>query len=123
MVEAIPEMPAGTLGWRISGGLARKDYVEALVPPIKAAIEQGAKLRVMYAIDPGLKMEPGGIWEDIKLEGTAGIMHREVWERIAVVTDLHWLWRSFELFSWMVPGEMKLFHEAEIAQAKEWLAA
>ena len=28
-----------------------------------------------------------------------------------------------ELFSWMVPGEMNLYHETELELAKRWLAA
>jgi hypothetical protein len=38
------------------------------------------------------------------------------------VTDLDWLCRAFELFSWMVPGEMRLFRESEFEHAKSWLA-
>jgi hypothetical protein len=47
------------------------------------------------------------VWEDLKVEAELGIKHRDAWERIAVVSDLSWLWRAFELFSWMVPGEMR----------------
>ena len=60
-------------------------------------------------------------WEDVKAELGLGIKHRDVWERIAVVTDLDWLCRAFELFSWMVPGEIRLFGESEVEQAKRWL--
>jgi hypothetical protein len=35
---------------------------------------------------------------------------------------LDWMWRAFELFSRMVPGEMGLFHESELEQAETWLA-
>jgi hypothetical protein len=121
VVEAIADMPDGTSGFRISGSLTRDDYVKALVPPLDEAVKAGSKLRVMYAIDRGLSMTPGAVWEDVKLEFEYGIRHRDAWERIAVVTDLNWLWRSFELFSWMVPGEMRLFHEAGIDEAKAWL--
>ncbi len=62
------------------------------------------------------------MWEDVKVNVELGIKHRDAWERIAVVTDLDWLWHSFELFSWMVPGEMRLFRESELEQAKAWLA-
>lgn len=67
-------------------------------------------------------MEPAAVWEDLKLEAELGIRHRDAWERIAVVTDLGWRWRAFELFSWMVPGEMRLFHEPDMERAKSWLA-
>ena len=123
MAEVIPDMPPGTLGFRVSDRLTREDYVDMLVPPLREAIEKGDKLRVLYAIGPELHMEPGAIWQDIKLEAEVGIRNRDAWERIAVVTDLNWMWRAFELFSWMVPGEMRLFHEADLDDAKTWVAS
>jgi hypothetical protein len=121
MVAVIPDMPPGTLGFRVSGRLTRDDYVNVLVPPLRAAVEAGQRLRVLYAIGPELHMEPAAVWEDLKVEVELGIKHRDAWERIAVVTDLNWLWRAFELFSWMVPGEMRLFRESEFAEATSWL--
>jgi hypothetical protein len=122
MVQVIPDMPAGTLGFRVSGRLTREDYVDVLVPPLRKAVQAGERLRVLYAIGPELHMEPAALWEDLKLDVELGIKHRDAWERMAVVTDLDWLWRAFELFSWMVPGAMRLFREREIEQAKAWLA-
>jgi hypothetical protein len=121
MVEVIADMPPGTLGFRVSARLAREDYVDVLVPPLREAVQAGRPLRVLYAIGPELHMEPAAVWEDFKLDLELGLKHREAWERVAVVTDLDWLWRSFKLFSWMVPGEMRLFRESEFAQAKIWL--
>jgi hypothetical protein len=123
MVEQIPDMPPATLGFRVSGRLAREDYVRVLVPPLRRAVEAGERLRVLYAIRPELHMEPGALWEDIKVELELGIRHRDVWERIAVVTDIDSLWQAFALFSWMVPGEMRLFHERDLEAAKAWLSA
>jgi hypothetical protein len=115
-------MPAGTLGFRIVGRLKREDYVDTLVPPLHDAVDAGRSVRVLYLIEPGLHMEPAAVWEDIKLEGQLGIRHRDAWERIAVVTDQDWLWKAFDLFAWMVPGEMKLFRQEELDGAKAWLA-
>jgi hypothetical protein len=122
VVEVIADMPAGTLGFRVSGRLTREDYVEVLVPPLCEAVEAGGRLRVLYAIGPELHMEPGALWEDLKVELDLGIKHRDAWERIAVVTDLDWLWHAFKLFSEMVPGDMRMFHESEIEQPKGWLS-
>jgi hypothetical protein len=122
MVEVIPDMPSGTLGFRVSGRLTRADYVDALVPPLRHAIQAGERLRVLYAIGPDLHMEPAAVWEDLKADVELGIKHRDAWERIAVVTDLDWLRRAFELFSWIVPGDLRLFRESELEQAKAWLA-
>lgn len=123
MAEVISDMPPGTLGFRVSGRLTREDYAEVLVPPLRKAVEAGERLRVLYAIGPELHMEPGALWEDLRLEVDLGINQRDAWERIAVVNDLDWLWHAFGLFSWMVPGEMRLFHEADVEQVKAWLVA
>ncbi|MEO6857867.1 MAG: STAS/SEC14 domain-containing protein [Solirubrobacteraceae bacterium] len=87
----------------------------------REAVRAGQRLRVLYAIGPEVQMEPAAVWEDLKLDLELGIKHREAWERVAVVTDLDWLWHAFRLFSWMVPGEMRLFGESELAQTKKWL--
>jgi SpoIIAA-like len=121
MAEVLPDMPPGTLGFRISGRLTRADYVDVLVPPLRKATDAGERLRVLYAIGPELHVESGAVLQDIKLEIDLGVRHRDAWERIAVVSDLDWLWRAFELFSWMVPGEMRMFRERELEQAKGWL--
>jgi SpoIIAA-like len=121
MAELIPDMPSGTLGFRVSGRLKREDYDDVLVPPLRAALEASEKLRVLYAIGPELHMEPGAMVEDMKVELELGVKHRDAWEKIAVVTDLDWLWHAFGLFAWMAPGEMRLFRESEVEAAKAWL--
>jgi hypothetical protein len=122
MVGVIPDMPPGTPGIRVSGRLTRDHYVDVLVPPLREAVEAGQRLRVLYAIGPEIHMEPGAVGEDLRVEAELGIKHRDAWARIAVVSDLSWLWRAFELFSWMVPGEMRLLRKSELEQAKTWLA-
>jgi stage II sporulation SpoAA-like protein len=101
--------------------LTREDYVKVLVPPLRSAVESRRTAPRLYAIGPELHIEPAAVWEDLKVDVELGIKHRGAWERVAVVTDLNWLWRTCELFSWMVPGEMRLFHESELEQAKTWL--
>lgn len=120
-VEPITDMPPGTLGFRMSGTLTRRDYAEVLVPTLQAKINAGERLHVLYLIGPELQMEPGAVWEDVKTGIDLGLIHRDQWERNAVLTDLEWLRKSLQLFSWMIPGETRLFHEAETEQAKAWL--
>jgi hypothetical protein len=121
VVEVVPDLPFGTHGFRVSGRLTSEDCVDVLVPPLREALQAGERLRVLYAIGPELQMEPAALWEDLEADVELGIRHRDAWERVAVVTDLDWLWRAFELFSWTVPGEMRLFRESEFEQARAWL--
>ena len=99
MVEVIPDMPPDTLGFRVSGRLARSDYVDEPVPPLQEGLEAGQRLRVPYA-----HLESAAMGEDLKLDVDLGIKHRDAWERIAVVTDLNWLGGAFAL---LMMGEKK----------------
>jgi hypothetical protein len=45
MIELLPDMPAGTLGFRAEGGIHRDDHANVLVPELHKALAAGEKLR------------------------------------------------------------------------------
>ncbi len=47
MVEVVPDMPEGTLGFRAAGPLTAEDYREVLVPALKAAVDSGNGVRLL----------------------------------------------------------------------------
>ena len=122
MIEPIADMPAGTIGLRVSGRLERADYTDVLEPALKNAVEQGSGLRSLYLIDKLEWMDPGALWEDAKTGFDLSVARRADWRRTAVVTDQNWLAEAARLFAWMVPGEFKTFPVAEIEPAKAWVA-
>jgi hypothetical protein len=122
VIEPI-EMPAGALGFRISGSVSRRDYDEVLIPPIRAAIEAGEEVRCLCQLGPGFEgYEAGAVWEDIKTGADYGLGHHKAWKRIAIVTDVDWVRHLSALFGWLSPGEMKLFGLDELEAAKAWTA-
>jgi hypothetical protein len=56
--------------------------------------------------------------DDAKL----GLAHPRSWERIAVVTDLQRIRRLVKAAGWSIPGEMKMFSNAERAKAEAWVS-
>lgn len=124
MVEQLTDVPPGALGFRISGHLRRADYTDVLLPPIRAAVERGDRLRILVDIDPSFDgLEPGALVEDLKAALDLGLRHRSAWERFAIVSDADWVRRAVALFGWMTPGELRVFGAAELEPAKAWLAA
>jgi hypothetical protein len=124
MVEALPDSPPGTMEFRISGRLNREDYTNALIPPIRAAVDRGEKLRILVLLDEEFHgLEPSAVWEDIKAGIDLGVRHHSAWERFAIVTDAEWVRRATALFGWMAPGELRLFGLGELGAAKAWLTA
>jgi hypothetical protein len=122
MIERIADMPPGTLGFRITGGVERRDYDEVLTPDLTHAIESGTPLRTLYVVEDFHEIDPGALWADAKVGFNLGIRHHEAWVRSAVVTDIEWLARSAKLFVWMIPGEARVFPLASLGEAKAWVA-
>jgi len=122
MVQQLKDMPAGTLGFRVTGEIEREDYDDVLAPVLERALEGGGRLRTLYVIEDLEEIEPGALWADSKLGFDLSIRHRDAWERSAIVTDIDWMVRATRLFAWMIPGEARVFSRAELDQAKAWVA-
>jgi SpoIIAA-like len=122
MVERLPDMPAGTIGFRVAGEIEREDYDEVLTPELQRALAAGGGLRTLYVVEDLDEIEPGALWADAKLGFDIAIRHREAWVRSAIVTDIEWMARATKLFAWMIPGETRVFPLAQLDQAKRWVA-
>jgi hypothetical protein len=121
VVEPITDMPAGTLGFRLSGRVTKDEYFR-LVEPIRAKLEAGEKVSFLVETDPGFDgLDAGALWEDAKAAGSMGLKYRSSWERMAVVTDKDWLRHALSAFGWLSPGELRIFEPGMIAEAKAWV--
>lgn len=122
MIERLADMPAGTVGFRLSGEITRADYDEVLVPALTEAFAAG-EVRCLCQLGPGFEgYEAGAVWEDLKTGAKFGVGHLSDWKRTALVADVDWVRHMATLFGWLTPGEMKLFALDELEQAKSWVA-
>jgi SpoIIAA-like len=122
MVEPMPDMPAGTLGFRVSGDVHADDYRRVLAPALNQAAESEQGVRALFVIEDLDEIDPGALWQDAKLGFDAETRHRHAWTRSAIVTDIAWMVRSAQLFAWMIPGEARVFEVARLGDAKAWVA-
>jgi hypothetical protein len=120
MVERIEGMPAGKLGFRLSGKLTHTEYFEIL-NPIKEQLERGEHVSFLVETAPDFGgLDLGALWEDAKAGPSLGLKHRHQWERLAVVTDKDWMRNAITVFGWLSPGELRVFEPGELDQAKAW---
>ncbi len=122
MIERIDDMPAGTIGFRVSGDVTADDYREVLAPGLADAEASDAGVRALFVIEDLHELEPAALWEDTKVGFDAELRHRHAWKRSAIVTDIPWMVRSIRLFGWMVPGDARVFELARLGDAKAWIA-
>lgn len=120
MIEQITDLPAGVLGFRARGQVTASDYETVLVPDVEAAFALKSKLRLLYhAGDDFTGFDTGAMWDDAKL----GLRHVSGWERVALVTDVGWMQVGAKAMGFAVPGEFRVFSNAELAEARDWLLA
>jgi SpoIIAA-like len=122
MIERLDDMLPGTIGFRATGHVTRDDYRDVLEPALRQAAEAG-EVRLVYAVGPDYEeMEPGALWEDAKTGAALGMGHHSAWKRTAIVTDIDWMRRAIHMFTWMTPGEVRVFGLDELDEAKTWAA-
>lgn len=122
MIETLDRMPAGTIGFRATGELTAADYRDALVPALKAAVGSGS-VRAVFVVGPEYEgFDLGAVKEDLKGLAPLALEHRDAWKRLAAVTDLDWIAKAVGTFSWLMPGEVRVFALEELEQAKSWVA-
>ena len=120
MIERLTDFPDNVLAFVCHGRVTKLDYDSVLVPAVRTALMDHAKMRLYYETAADFAgIEPGAAWEDFKI----GIEHLTRWERMAVVTDVEWIKYTFRFFSFLMPGEMRTFPRAQRTEARAWLTS
>lgn len=118
MVEPIPDLPDGVLGFRAKGTVTASDYETVIIPAVEAMFAERGKVRFLYELGEGFSgFEAGAAWDDAKL----GLKHLSGWERMAVVSDVEWIRTALRIFGLAIPGHVRIFHEGELADAIRWI--
>jgi SpoIIAA-like len=122
MIERIEEMPAGTVGLRASGRFSKDDYVEVLEPALQEGVESG-ELRLLFLLTSFDGLDLAAYPEDMKTGLRTWIRDHSAWKRFALVTDVEWVAKAMHMFTWMTPGEVKIYEPSELEEARAWVAA
>jgi hypothetical protein len=118
MIKVLKDMPPGTLGLEAVGKVTEDDFRAVLVPTVQAALERG-DTRLLYVFgDDFDSFSLQAAWAQAK--ALAG--HRKGWSKVAVVSDEDWLEHGGKAFDWLMPGDLRVFDDDELDEARAWLA-
>jgi hypothetical protein len=118
MIEQLMDLPDNVLAFVCKERVTSADYDAVLVPAVMNALKKHHNIRLYYETAADFTgIDPSAIWKDFKV----GIEHFTRWERIAVVTDVEWIKHTMQFFSFLMPGEMKLFPASQAEQARAWI--
>lgn len=118
MIEQLPDLPDGVLGFEAVGEVQASDYENTLRPAVDAAAA-GGNIRLVYVLGERFEgFSAGAGWQDTKM----GIEHFRAWDRLALVSDLDWVEHVARFLGWMVPGDFEHFRLEDLPAAIEWAA-
>jgi hypothetical protein len=118
MLEIMEDMPENIVSVRASGTVTGEDYEKVLIPGIEDKLTKNDKIRLLYMLSPDFSgFTAGAMWDDAKV----GIKHLTAFEKVAVVTDVHWIVNAIKFFSFIMPCPVKIFGIAKLSEAKEWI--
>lgn len=120
MVEQLRDLPDGVVGISASDEVTHEDYKNVIVPAVESVLKRQSKIRFLYHLGPAFKgFKAGALWDDAKL----GLGHTRAWERIAVVTDVDWVRKAMQAFGVLIPGEVRVFGNSRLSDAREWIVS
>ncbi|MGD2020633.1 MAG: STAS/SEC14 domain-containing protein [Thiohalocapsa sp.] len=120
MIERLSGLPDNVLGFSAHGQVTAADYEEHVMPAVDEALTSHEKVRLLYQLGEDFDgFDAGAFWEDAKV----GLSHLAAWERIALVTDVGWLRSAAKAMGFMMPGEVRVYSNAELDSARNWLVS
>ena len=118
MMELIPDLPDNVIGIVGSGTITGEDYDNVLIPTMKDKFQRHEKIRMLYQ----LRGDFAHYSLDAYLEDAKVSWHTLSFEKVAVVSDVHWINDSIKLFKVIIPVPVKLFSNDELDKAKAWVS-
>lgn len=119
-VAVLDGLPDDVVGLDAEGVIEARDYDEVIAPLIERKLKEFDRVKLLYRV--GRRFErytPGAIWSDTRI----GLKHFTRFSKIALVSDVPWIRHAVRLFAPMIPAEVHVFGDDEMAAAKVWISA
>jgi len=111
--------PDDVAAFRAEGVITRDDYQETLIPALEERISAQVKVKLLYWCGEEFEgFSAGAMWDDARF----GLTHWGDFSKIAVVSDIGWVRQSVKLFAPLMRAPVQVFQNAEIDDAKSWIA-
>ena len=118
MMEIIQGLPENVVGVTAFGTVTGEDYDNVLISAINEKLKKFKKIRILYQTSRDFSH----LTYDAYLEDAKVTWHITSIEKVAVVSDVHWINDSIKIFRFIIPISVKLFSNDELDKAKVWVS-
>jgi hypothetical protein len=114
------DLPDKVLGVSAEGKVTGKDYESVLIRAVEKKFKTHPKLRMLYHLgDKFDGFDLSAMLDDAKI----GMKHLSAWEKVALASDHHLINAFAKFLGYLLPCEVRVFKNAELEEAKKWIAA
>ncbi|CAN5530348.1 hypothetical protein BH10BAC5_BH10BAC5_04990 [soil metagenome] len=119
MLKIINDLPGNVLGIEGVGEVTAPDYENVLIPSVIEKLKENKKIRFLYYLGPGFT---GFSMKAMIDDAGVGIKNFSAWEKVALVSDHQLINGVAKFFGHMLPGEVKIFENNKLDEAKKWIS-
>ena len=120
MIELMDDFPENIVGMTGKGEITAADYENVFMPAIEQRLARFPKIRLLYFLGPEFTgYTPKAMWDDTKI----GIRHPTAFEKIAVISDAHWVIHLSQVMAMLLPCPVRTFPVSQLTEAKAWILA
>ena len=114
LMQGLPDNVLGIIG---SGTITGEDYDTILIPAMKDKLQRHKKIRLIYQLNKNfVHYSLDAYLEDAKVS-----WHTLSFEKVAVVSDVHWINDSVNVFEFIIPVPVKVFSNNELDKSIAWV--
>ena len=108
MIELTSDVPDNVLAVIAHGKVTGEDYDKVFTPAVEEKLKTHEKIRLLYCGDKDLSgYTIVAMWDDAKVS----LRHLAAFEKMAVVTDVHWIADAVKLFAFFIPCPVRIFRQ------------
>jgi hypothetical protein len=119
MLRILNNMPDNVLAASAQGRITGSDYEDTLLPALEKKLKTYKKIRLLYYLgDQFNGFDLTAMLDDTKM----GMKQLSSWDKIALVSDHHWINAFAKFFGYMLSCEIQIFKNSELDEAMKWVS-
>lgn len=120
MVELLKDFPPHVAAYRAVGKVNKEEYEQVVMARVDEVAAKYGKINFLVLLQTDMgNYSFAALADYLKVS----FEHFSKWNRMAIVTDQHWLGTAYEILSKFVHGEIKGYELKDFEEAKKWVSA